>query len=203
MSRAAALALVLSASCARAPAAGSAGSADAAPAPPRHRVEDAPRALQAPIARAEAAVRTLRERIAARIAAELASGGVASAMKVCRREAPAIASAVSHQTGVELGRTGFRARDGSSAPRAWAASIMQETSARRAADVPAVVVDLGDRVGLLRPVALAQPCLACHGPPERVLPEVKGAADGTVPEDRAGGCSDGDLRGFYWAEARK
>jgi hypothetical protein len=199
MSRAAALALVLVAACARAPAAGPAG--DPA-APAAVRVEEAPRALQPPLARADAAVRTLRERLAARLAAELASGGVAAALKVCRTEAPELLRAVSRQTGVELGRTGLRARNGSRPPRPWAAPLIGEATARRASEVPALAVDLGDRVGLLRPIALTALCLACHGSPERVLPEMKTAADGAA-EDRSGGSSEGDLRGFYWAEAVK
>jgi hypothetical protein len=133
----------------------------------------------------------------------MASSGVAGAMKVCRLEAHALAAAISAQTGVSVGMTGARLRGGATAPRAWIAPLIEEVHSRRAADVPAVAVDLGDRVGLLRPIALTSACLSCHGPAERVAPEVKAVADGRNASDGATGFSEGDLRGFFWAEAGK
>lgn len=194
------LAVVLAAACARAPA--PSPPAPAAATPAAVRLEEAPRALQPPLARADAAVRAMRERLAARLAAVLASGGVTAAMRVCRSEAPEMMRDISLQTGVALGRAGLRARQSPQPSAAWAAPLIRETTARRAADVPALAVDLGDRAGLLRPIALTGLCLACHGPPERVLPDVKAASDGPA-EERTRGSAEGDLRGFYWAETPK
>ena len=203
MPRVAALALVLAAGCAGGPAPGPAGIPAPAPPAARVRVEDAPAELRPALARAEAAVKTLRDRIAARLSAELASRGIVKALAVCRREAPALAAEISAQTGVEVGRTGTRPRAGVGPPRPWIAPVVEAIAARRADEVPAVVLDLGDRVGLLRPVAVVPLCLSCHGPAERVLPEVKLAADGAPATDRAAAYSEGDLRGFFWAEVRK
>jgi Protein of unknown function (DUF3365) len=197
MTRAPALAVVvLAAACAGAPAP---GPAVAAPPPPpgRFRLEDAPGALQPAVARADAAVRTLREQIAARLWAEVAAAGISRSLAVCQRDAAAIAASVSAQTGVEVGRVGVRPRPGTAAPRPWIGALL-EVSAKRAADVQPVVLDLGDRVGLLRPIALAAPCLACHGAVDRVLPEVKHVSDSAYSA-----FAEGDLRGFFWAEARK
>jgi uncharacterized protein DUF3365 len=198
VSRAVAIGLALLAACATPPAPGPSGLPAPAAPPARFRVEDAPRELQPALARAEAAVRTLREQIGARLAAEIASAGIARSMAVCQRDAPALAAAVSAQTGVDVGRISVRPRPGASLPRPWIGPIVEETSAKRAADVTPVVLDLGDRVGLLRPVPLAASCLACHGAADRVLPEVKLASDGGPAA-----FSEGDLRGFYWAEAKK
>jgi hypothetical protein len=190
---------VLAASCATSPvpAPGPAAPAPARPAA-RFRVEDAPRELQPAVARADVALRTLREQIAARLWAGVASAGIAKALAICQREAPEIAAAVSAQTGVEVGRIGPRPRPGAAPPRPWIAGLLEGASAKRAAEAPAVVVDLGDRVGLLRPIPVAAPCLACHGASDRVLLEVKLASDGGYTA-----FSEGDLRGFFWAEARK
>jgi Protein of unknown function (DUF3365) len=196
--RAAVLALALAAACVSPTAQGPAGLPAPAPPTARFRVEDAPRELQPAIARAEAAVRTLREQIAARLSADVATVGIVRSLAVCQREARALAAAVRAQTGVELGRIAARPSPGAPPPRAWIAPLLEEGSARRAADVPAVVLDLGDRVGLLRPVAITAPCLSCHGAAERVLPEVKLASDGGPTA-----YAEGDLRGFFWAEARK
>ncbi|HEY6101191.1 MAG TPA: hypothetical protein VIW03_17270 [Anaeromyxobacter sp.] len=200
--RRATLALAVAAGCVTPPAPEPASAPAPAAARARHRVEDAPRELQPALARAEAAVRTLREQLLARLSAEIAAGGIAKAAGVYRREASELAVAISAQTGVALGRVSARARGGAAPSRPWVGPLVEETSARRASDVPAVVLDLGDRVGLLRPIAIAPLCLSCHGPAERVLPEVKLAADGPGPSDRAA-FSEGDLRGFFWAEARK
>ncbi len=199
---AALLALALGA-CLRAPASRPAASSPDAVALSRHRVEEAPRELQPALARAEGAIRTFRERLAARRAAELAATGVAGALKVCRTEVHALAAAVSAQTGVQVGRSGAHPRGGASAAPDWIAPLVQEAPSKRAADFRAVVVDLGDRVGLLRPIALTAGCLSCHGPSERVAPEVKAAAEGAQASDGATGFSEGDLRGYFWAEAPK
>jgi hypothetical protein len=200
VSRAFATCLALLAACATAPAPGPSGLPAPAPPPARFRVEDAPRDVQPALARAEAAVRTLREQFGARLAAEIASVGIARSLAVCQRDVPALAAAVSAQTGVDVGRMSARLRPGASPapPRPWIGPLVEETSSKRAADVTAVVLDLGDRVGLLRPVPLFASCLACHGAADRVLPEVKLASDGGSTA-----FSEGDLRGFYWAEARK
>jgi uncharacterized protein DUF3365 len=200
MPRTAALALALAAlaACVGPPVPGPAGVPARAPAPVRFRVEDVPAELQPALARAEAAVKALRDQLTARLWAELDAAGVVRALAVCQRDAPALAAAVSAQTGVGVGRIGARARPGAPPPRPWIEPLLDDATARRAADVPAVVLDLGDRVALLRPIAITAPCLSCHGAADRVLPEVKLASDGGPT-----GYAEGDLRGFFWAEARK
>lgn len=198
MPRAAVLALALAAACAGPAGPGPAQPPSPSPAPARIRVEDVPRELQPAVARAEAAVKTLRDQISARLSAEIAAGGVTKALAFCRRDVPALSASISAQTGVAVGRMGVRPRPGASPPRPWIAPLLEGVPARRAAEIPAVVLDLGDRVGLLRPAAVSALCLSCHGPPERVLPEVKLAADGGPAS-----YGEGDLRGFFWAEAKK
>lgn len=178
--------------------------AEEAPAQPaRYRPDEVPRALAPSVARAHAAIRTFRERLLARQAAEIAALGPRRAIPVLHDAVPALAAAVSAQTGVEVGRTSRRPRAGADAPRSWATPFVAEAAGRRAADVPATVVDLGDRVAVLRPIAVTPACLGCHGGPDRVAPEVKAALDALYPADEATGLSEGDLAGFYWAEARK
>lgn len=198
MIRAAALALVLAAACASSPPLGAAPAPAPSPPPARYRLEEVPRELQPALARADAAVRTLREQIAARVASEIASGGVQHALAEYRRDVPALSAAISAQTGVLVGRTSARLGAGATAPRRWIAPLLEGTPPRRAADVPPVVLDLGDRLALLRPIAVTGACLTCHGSADRILPEVKLAADG-------GSTSfvDGELRGYFWAEAKK
>ncbi|HEY6099429.1 MAG TPA: hypothetical protein VIW03_08370, partial [Anaeromyxobacter sp.] len=56
--------------------------------------------------------------------------------------------------GVEVGRTSARLRNPRNAPPAWARAYVAQTDGRKAADVAPAAFDLGDRVGLLRPIEI-------------------------------------------------
>lgn len=148
-------------------------------------------------------MRLLQERLQARLAAALAAGGPPAAVRVCRDEAPAIAARVSRELGVSVGRTSTRLRNPANAPPAWAAAAVQASRGKRLAEVADAVFDLGGSVGFLRPIAVAKPCLGCHGSPASLAPEVRGALEKAYPSDRATGYAAGDLRGFFWAEAER
>ncbi len=87
-------------------------------------------------------------------------------------------------------------RNARNAPPAWAAGLVAAAAGRRASDVPAVVVDLGDRAGLLRPLPQGPVCVQCHGPSERLSPELRDLLAGAYPGDEAVGFVEGDLRGL-------
>lgn len=158
-----------------------------------------PAELAAPVAVAEAAMDALQQRLAARLAEELGKGGALAAVSVCSEEAPTIAAEVAEEHGVAVGRTSHKLRSEANAPRPWL-----ETFVDRALTEPitgTMVVELGDKVGVVRPIFTAGPCLQCHGTSGQVAPDVAAALNRKYPEDRALGFSDGQLRGFLWAEA--
>lgn len=190
-------ALLLSAGCAGAPAAGAASPVALATYEPAQ----VPPALAPALWRAEAATKALQQRLSRRLLEEMADGP--SAVQVCREEAPAIAADVSTMQGLSVGRTSHRLRNPANAPRPWAAPFVAAAAGRQAADVQAVAVDLGDRVGYLRPIGLAGGCLKCHGPAEGLSPGVKAALAASYPRDRATGFAEGELRGWFWAEVMK
>jgi hypothetical protein len=111
--------------------------------------------------------------------------------------------ALDETPGVVVGRTSARLRNPRNAPPAWARAYVEQTEGRRFAAVPAVAFDLGDRVGLLRPIEVRARCLACHAARGALSPRVRAWLDRAYPEDRAVGYTRGELRGFWWAEARK
>ena len=80
---------------------------------------------------------------------------------------------------------------------------MAASAGKRFDEVDAIVIDLGDRVGLLRPIGVQAPCLACHGAAEGLAPEIRDRIGSAYPGDRATGFQLGELRGFFWAEAPK
>lgn len=105
--------------------------------------------------------------------------------------------------GVSVGRTSARLRNPRNAPPEWARAHVAATDGRKAAAVPPAVFDLGDRVGLLRPIEIRRRCLSCHAAADDLAPDTREWLRRAYPEDRALGYALGDLRGFWWAEAPK
>jgi len=195
----AALAALGSPACAGAPPA----PAGAAPAPARYRLTATPPSLQPAVDRADQAIGEVQKRLSRRLLEEMARGGASAAIIVCRDEAQPIAAAVAEDTGVAVGRTTDRLRNPKNAPRPWVKPFLDAAAGRKAAEVDAVVVDLGDRVGLLRPIPVKSTCLPCHGKAGEVSGPVRATLAAAYPADRSIGYSDGDLRGFFWAEAKR
>jgi len=105
--------------------------------------------------------------------------------------------------GATVGRTSARLRNPRNAPPAWARAVVLATDGRKAAEAPAVAFDLGDRVGLLRPVEVRRRCLGCHAARDALAEGTRSWLARSYPEDRAVGYAQGDLRGYWWAEAPK
>jgi hypothetical protein len=166
-----------------------------------YRVADAPARLASGIQAAEAAISALQSRLAGRLLEEMKAGGPARAITVCRDEAPALTAETARVQGVRVGRASHRLRNPRNTAPAWAERFVAAGAGRKAKDVEPTVVDLGDRVGVLRPIATAGVCLQCHGPAGRLSPEVRTYLESAYPGDRAVGFEEGDLRGFAWAEA--
>lgn len=166
-----------------------------------HAAADAPARLAAAVQAADAAIAALQRRLAGRLLEELRQGGPARALAVCRDEAPALSAETARAQGVRVGRTSHRLRNPGNAAPAWAQALVASGAGRKAASVQPTVVDLGDRAGVLRPIATAGVCLQCHGPAAGLSPEVRAFLATAYPDDRAVGFAEGDLRGFAWAEA--
>jgi hypothetical protein len=164
---------------------------------------EAPPALAPAAERADAAIRDLRDRLLARVKAELAAGGPVKAVEVCRTEAPAIAASLAAERGLEVGRTSDRLRNPANAPRPWVRPAVAEGAGKKVAEAGPRVFDLGDRVGVLRPIGVAGACLHCHGAAGKLAPGVAEVLRTAYPDDRAVGYAEGDLRGWFWAESPK
>ena len=110
---------------------------------------------------------------------------------------------VGRQEGIAAGRTSDRLRDPTNAPRPWAAPLVRANAGRTARSVEGFAVDLGDKVGVLRPIVERPMCAGCHGPAEKLHPAVKLALTERYPADRAVGFVDGEIRGWFWVEMPK
>lgn len=110
----------------------------------------------------------------------LAEGGAAFAIQSCRHEATANAHWVGRRQGFgAIDHASDRLRSPTNAPPAWAAPMVSQYSGRQAAGVDGFAADLGDRVGVMRPIVMPPICECCHGASEHVSPAIR-----TVPADR-------------------
>jgi hypothetical protein len=154
-------------------------------------------------AKAERAMNQLQQALLAKLKTAMENGGPAAAVEVCRTEARTIADEVAGAQAIELGRTSHRLRNPANAPRPWARAVVDGSAGVKAAAERLRVVDLGDRVGVLRPIGTAEMCVRCHGPSADVRRNLGAALAAAYPQDRATEFAPGDLRGWMWAEVPK
>jgi hypothetical protein len=173
------------------------------PSPRAYPIADAPAALLGGVRRADPAFEALRGALMTELTRALAEGGPPAAIAVCHQQAAAVADRVAREQGIAIGRTSDRLRNPTNAPRPWATAIVARHAARPAAGIDGYVVDLGDRVGVLRPLAMGSLCAGCHGPADQIDPEIREVLLAWYPHDRAVGFREGDLRGWFWAELPK
>jgi hypothetical protein len=154
-------------------------------------------------ARAEQAMNELQQALMSRLSAAMAAGGPAAAITVCRTEARAVTETIARQQAIGLGRTSHRLRNPANTAPLWARSVVDASAGLKASVERIRVVDLGDRVGVLRPIGTAEMCTRCHGAPDEVTRNLGDALAAAYPKDRATGFAPGDLRGWMWAEVPK
>jgi hypothetical protein len=171
--------------------------------PLAHALPDAPAALRPAIARAEAALQTLQKKVQPRLGKAMADGGPAAAIAICRDESPRLEAETAAESGLRLGRTSDRLRNPGHGAPAWATAQVRAAAGKKAAEVKGLAMDLGDRVGVLLPIAAGPLCLRCHGPADTLAPEVREQLGRSYPADAAVGYAAGDHRGFFWAEVAK
>ena len=125
-------------------------------------------------------------------------GGHPQGVNTCQVIAPAIAARYS-QNGWQIGRTSLQLRNTNNQPDNWEATMLKQFAEARLQmpdQVPNTVSKLeNNEYRYMRPIVMAQPCLACHG---QQIPEGTNAAIKTAyPNDRATGYQLGDIRGAF------
>ena len=140
----------------------------------------------------------LAKRLSDRLGAAMKAGGPSAAVGVCRDEARVIATEVSAQKGVAIGRTSFKLRNPSNTAPAWAEPYVAE---RTEDDV--FLVGRGGGLRVLLPIGVQPKCLVCHGDAVTLPEKVQATLTEHYPEDHATGFEAGDLRGWFWVEVPK
>lgn len=157
------------------------------------------------IEKATEGAQTLGKTLKDRLLAAMGEGGAASAVKVCSSEAQTLTAKVEKESGVKVGRASLKLRNekNDAAPE-WVKAWLKEREGKSASSVLGVsrVVPTGDKrvAQVLMPIRVEGACLACHGAPDGIDPEVKALLSEKYPNDVATGYAEGDLRGALWAE---
>jgi hypothetical protein len=121
--------------------------------------------------------------------------GPATAIEVCREDAPGIAAALSVD-GMLMGRSSHKLRNPDNAAPEWLAPII-DAYASSEGELAPVVVKLEDgRHGYAEPIRIQPLCLTCHG--TAVHADVADRIEALYPDDQATGFSEGDFRGVFW-----
>jgi hypothetical protein len=161
---------------------------------------EAPAYLRPAITQAEAVFGELQKALLSALTSELKAGGPLRALTICHTEAEPIARRVSAESGILVGRTSLRLRNPDNIAPEWARPFLGGPASGRASDARTWAVDLGDRVGVLRPIGTVSLCTTCHGPRGELAQDVRGKLQSLYPHDQAVGFREGDLRGWMWAE---
>lgn len=175
----------------------------AAGSPPVWRIAAAPPELQVPIARADLIVAQMHDALIRELTIALERGGPDRALQSCHIDVIGLLQRLGRHEGIAAGRTGDRLRSPTNAPRPWAAPLVRAHAGGMARDIDGFAVDLGDKVGVLRPIAERSMCASCHGPVEKLSPAVRAALADRYPADQAIGFKEGEVRGWYWVEMPK
>lgn len=163
-------------------------------------ISQAPEMLRPAIDTADQVFADIRKAHLTEVTRAMASGGPGGAITVCHQSSAAIIEQVKREKGFDVGRTSDRLRNPTNVPKPWAAAIVKKYAGARASAVEGFYVDLGDRLGVMRPIEEAELCAGCHGPADKLEPRVRRELKERYPADHATGFKRGDLRGWLWAE---
>jgi hypothetical protein len=155
---------------------------------------------EAALERARSAASALGGDLQRELLTALEAGGPLLAVEVCSAEAQEISRTHSTQD-LSVRRVSLRTRNPLNDPDSYELERLEALASAHARDeLPTeeseVVVEDGVQVlRLMRPIVIAEPCLACHGDPQGMDPSVLELIRAGYPEDRAVGYRAGDLRG--------
>ncbi|MCR4294847.1 MAG: DUF3365 domain-containing protein [Elusimicrobia bacterium] len=147
----------------------------------------------------------LAARLGAELRKEMKANGPASAIKVCRDVAPAIASEASRRTGWKVSRVSLKTRNAAlGMPDAWEQKVLADFVERMEKGKPAdmefaeiVEEPQGRFYRYMKAIPTQGACLRCHGGEDAIPPEVKAALKAEYPHDRAAGYALGQIRGGF------
>ena len=138
---------------------------------------------------------------------EIAKGGHANAISVCREKAPQMAKGLSDQTGWAIRRVSLKNRNPKAVPDAWERSVLEEFERRQSAGENPAQMDKTETVSIdgqkvyryMKALPTQEICLSCHGKSDMVPADVQTRLKELYPEDKATGYELKQIRGAITA----
>lgn len=153
------------------------------------------------------AIARLKKTLAKRLMRAMKDGGPSAAMEVCAGKAQPLTAEVNRALpqGVTVKRTSVRVRNPANAPTEeegkvlrWFASTHGKPGAPR---FKSSVSNPGPGKPAVHhyyePITVMGLCTRCHGPVDKLAPEIKSILAKRYPKDAAIGYKSGDLRGMF------
>ncbi len=139
-------------------------------------------------------------RLQGALLAAMSEGGAATAIPICRDEAPRIASELSRLSGARVERTTLRYRNPMNAPEPWQAMALRQFEAdaeggEPIADLEYFEVRTDGSMRYMKAIPTGGVCLACHG--TGLAPDMDAVLSDSYPHDLARDYELGDVRGAF------
>lgn len=137
-----------------------------------------------------------------RLFAGLDVGGPARAVEICSDMAQARSAEYSTPE-LLIRRVSLASRNPANAPDLFERDQLRRlTELHEAGELPEEIALVGAYGGqrylrYMKPIVLAEQCVACHGPSDQIPAEIKAVLEDRYPDDRATGYQVGDLRGAF------
>ncbi len=156
-----------------------------------------------------AVVKEVMTKLGSALKKEMTTKGPAAAITVCKDLAPAVLADISRKTGMRVTRVSLKTRDPLlGTPDAWEQQVLLDFDARlRKKEDPAtlehaeiVAEPQGIFLRYMKAIPVQPICLKCHGPVDKIAPQVRKALAAAYPHDKAVGYSVGQLRGAFSIE---
>lgn len=153
---------------------------------------------------ARATAQSLLKQLGGELQKEMKANGPASAIKVCKEQAPAIASELSRKNGEKVARVSLKVRNPLvGTPDAWEQKVLADFDQKAAAGAKPETLEAAEIVTepqgryfrYMKAIPTGAVCLACHGPADKISQEVKAQLATEYPHDKATGYSEGQIRG--------
>lgn len=147
----------------------------------------------------QTAATQLQQRLGKVLMTTIQEQGHIAAIDVCNEQAPEIASAVSKELDLDVGRTALKVRNPDNKPNTAQQDVLKDFEERwqqSKASVPTetYVTDDGHTVWM-KAIVMQPQCAACHG--KSIKPELKQAINARYPNDEATGFDVGEIRGAF------
>jgi hypothetical protein len=159
------------------------------------------------IAESAITVAVLQQQLSTELMAAMQSKGAVEAIEVCANVAQPMTAAVGTEAADrQISRTALRVRNPANQADALSERILQDWQTEMVASDSApgpVVHHEGELVIVHHPILMQTGCLACHGEPAQIAPEVAEKLASLYPNDEATGFKVGQLRGAFRVEFAK